>query len=151
MANFAKDKENPGLAASLLHLVARLRRCCDQMEQQIRQQAELSEAQCTLLQAAPVDEPISTGDLCRRVDLSPSRGGRVIDELVQQGFFVRTPNPTDRRITMLALTAEGCRLKQQIMALMTTCEVTILQKLSTEELTTVQTGLATLLQAMETH
>lgn len=150
MANIANNKHESGVTESLLLAVSRLRSCCNDLEAQVRQQTELSEAQCALVQAAPLDEPISTGDLCRRVGLSPSRGGRVIDELVQLGLFVRAPNPADRRITMLALTTEGHRLKRQISMHLQACEATILQKLSAEEVETIQTALAKLLHAMDT-
>lgn len=47
--------------------------------------------------------PIPQGALARRLGLTPPTVTALIDRLVADGFVKRSPHPTDRRITLVAL------------------------------------------------
>ena len=120
------------------------------MERKIQEEAGLSEAQCSFLAAIPADRPINAGDLCRAVNLSPSRGSRVIEDMVQRGLVSRQADPVDRRVALVTLNPEGLRLKNQVEALLQTCEAALSTKLSDGEMAAVREGLTLLLRAMNT-
>jgi DNA-binding MarR family transcriptional regulator len=129
MANNAPGKDKHG-TSSLMTLVRRVRVFCEEKESEIREQAGLSEAQYAVLSAMPPDEAVVTGELCRRVGVSPSRGGRVIDELVRLGFLQRTAGPEDRRVLVLTLSARGKTVRRRIERLICRCDDVFRGKLS---------------------
>lgn len=145
VANIASGK----LSGSLVSAITGLRLCCERMERQVQEQAALSAAQCAMLSAMPAEGGVQTGELCRAVGLSPSRGGRVIEELAQLGLVERQADPADRRAARLGLTAAGSELKRRLDALIATCEQRIASRLSDEELETVKAGLALLIRVMD--
>jgi len=126
-----------------------LRACCERMERKIQDELGLTEAQCTFIGAMPAERSLNTGELCRTVGLSPSRGSRVIEDLVKRGLLARQADTDDRRIALVSLTTEGQRLKERIEALFQQCERAITRQLSPEELATVHAGLALLARVME--
>ncbi len=128
--------------------MARLRTCCERMERKVQAEADLSEAQCAFLAVIPADRPINTGDVCRAVGLSPSRGSRVIEDLAQRGLVMREPDPADRRIALVVLTPAGKQFKR-LELLLDRCEEVISNQLSDDETATVQAGLALLLRVKE--
>ena len=148
MANNATSKHPAPVR--LVAEISRLKLCCEQLESRIRTQAKVTPAQCAVLQAIPGEAPISTGEVCRVVGLSPSRGSRVVDELVAAGWVVRVSPPGDRRVVTLRLTAPGIALQQRLGALTAECEQKLLERLSPEEQTQVRQTLALLIRTMET-
>jgi len=126
-----------------------LRSCCERMEQQVREQAGLTEAQCWLLTCMPADEPVSTGQVCVDAGLSPSRGGRIVEELVKSGLLARRPDPADRRVARVGLTERGRAIKRQVDEMLQACEAEVVSRLAPTELATVETGLALLLRALD--
>lgn len=149
MTNIAKHNQAPSEKEALLTGITRLGRCCERITREISAHTRLSEAQCAFLQAAPADRSIVNGELCRQVGLSPSRGSRVIDELVQGGWVDRAADPADRRIIRLMLSPTGRALKDEIAALAARCEATLTSQLNEAELATVKAGMTLLLNAME--
>ncbi len=129
--------------------MTRLRACCDRMERQVRAEAGLSEAQCALLVALPPDRPIAIGDLCHDISLSPSRGGRIVEELVGRGLVARQPDPHDRRVARIALTEAGRAVRTKLDGLLAGCEQAVVSRLKPKELAIVRTGLSLLVRAMD--
>ena len=131
-------------SGNLLGRLGRLRACCEAMDLEIRTQTDLSEAQCAFLTGMPADAEVTTGDLCNRIGVSPSRGGRVIEELVVRELLIRQTNPHDRRVSRVSLTPNGEALRSRLLTLMTTCESEVLAELDPAERSTVETGLSLL-------
>ncbi|MBI5486358.1 MAG: MarR family transcriptional regulator [Deltaproteobacteria bacterium] len=148
MANDASSNEQVG-ADSLMTLVRRVRSFCEEKEGEIRDQAGLSEAQYAVLSAMPAGEAVVTGELCRRVGVSPSRGGRVIDELVRVGFLRRAGGPGDRRVLLLTLSARGRAVRRRIERLVCRCDDVLRGKLSATDHARVVGGLRTLVATIE--
>ena len=46
-------------------------------------------------------------DLARAANMTPQAMGELVDELEELGYVARTPDPTDRRAKLIALTALG--------------------------------------------
>jgi DNA-binding MarR family transcriptional regulator len=134
---------------SLMSLIRRVRTFCEQKETEIRGQTGLSEPQYSCLRQVPPDEPVLTGDLSRRAGLSPSRGGRVVEELVQAGFLKRQPAPDDRRAQFLVLTASGKAVRRRIDRLVCRCDEILWQRLPAQDLERALDGLKVLVEVIE--
>lgn len=148
VSNINTRKQLDG-TSSLLAKIMRLQQCCERLQSEVDRKIRISEAQCAVLQVLPQSGTLDTGELCRRAGLSASRGGRVIEELVQAGWADRVPDQADRRINRIRLTPAGRERRQQLEALLGACEATIRSQLAPEQLTAVEASLDLLLQVME--
>lgn len=55
-------------------------------------------------------------ELAERLHIAPRSATEVIDHLTAKGLVERRAHPTDRRATLLSLTAEGRRLRDTVLA-----------------------------------
>lgn len=53
------------------------------------------------------DEPLRLGDLAARLRIAPRSATEVVDSLQDEGLLRRTPDPADRRATLVELTDAG--------------------------------------------
>lgn len=60
-----------------------------------------------LLNAAHADEPLRMSEIASRLVLSPGGATKVIDRLEKMGYVTRSPDPNDRRATVVEITAAG--------------------------------------------
>ncbi|MET0467708.1 MAG: MarR family winged helix-turn-helix transcriptional regulator [Aeromicrobium sp.] len=58
------------------------------------------------------DHPVAIGDLADSVGLSAASAGRNVEQLVRKKLIVRTENPEDRRVKLVAVTDRGRSLAQ---------------------------------------
>ncbi|NQT57917.1 MAG: MarR family transcriptional regulator [Bacteroidetes bacterium] len=93
-------------------------------------------------------ETLSSKNLSSLMDLSPSRGSRVISRLTDRGFIVGKPDKNDRRYLSLSLTEAGKRCDLAIQYEKRCCEERILAELTNEQKTAVNNGLNILLQVL---
>ena len=148
MATIAHSKDDLS-PDSLMALIRRVRGFCELKEADIRNRTGLTEAQYSFLRVMPIGGPLRTGELCRLGGLSPSRGGRVIDEMVREGFLSRVEDPEDRRIQTLNLAQKGLAARRQILALITRCDEILWERLSAPDLEKVLGGLKALASVIE--
>jgi DNA-binding MarR family transcriptional regulator len=57
--------------------------------------------------------PMSMGELAANLGIDAPYATLVVDELERQGLVERQPHPTDRRIKLVAATAQGAALARQ--------------------------------------
>ena len=55
-------------------------------------------------------------DLAERLRIAPRSATEVVDQLQDKGLLTRTPDPSDRRATLLLLTADGAKLRDKVLA-----------------------------------
>lgn len=72
-----------------------------------------------------------------------------IDRLARKGLVVRSPNPDDRRGSLVRLTDEGVRVIEEAMTLHTEVELRMLAGLSQTQRAQLERGLRALLLAVE--
>ncbi len=60
-----------------------------------------------LLNVGHAEEPLRMSDIANRLVLSPGGATKVIDRLEEMGCVARTPDPTDRRATIVEITEVG--------------------------------------------
>src|ERR1700694_4343178 len=77
---------------------------------------DLSPVQARALHELNVDPPISMRELAERLKSDPSNVTGLIDRLEARGLVERRPDPNDRRIKGLALTAAGARMRERLFA-----------------------------------
>ncbi|MBA2342951.1 MAG: MarR family transcriptional regulator [Thermoleophilaceae bacterium] len=75
-----------------------------------RSAMELDLRQRRLVQVLGLAGPLPIAAAGGRLGVSPSTMTGLADRLEQQGYLARRPHPTDRRATVLELTAKGRRL-----------------------------------------
>jgi MarR family transcriptional regulator, lower aerobic nicotinate degradation pathway regulator len=73
-----------------------------------------SRQQYALLAALDERGPASQAALGRTGGIDPSDMVALVNDLVEQGLVARTPDPTDRRRNVVALTAAGHRRLEQL-------------------------------------
>lgn len=55
-------------------------------------------------------------ELAEWLHIAPRSATEVVDQLTAKGLVARSAHPTDRRATLLSLTEEGARLREQVQA-----------------------------------
>src|ERR1700676_5630483 len=77
---------------------------------------DLAPLQAKALHELNVEPPISMRELAERLKSDPSNVTGLVDRLEARGLVERRPDPNDRRIKGLALTAAGARMRERLFA-----------------------------------
>ncbi len=94
-------------------------------------------------------ESVSSNDLAKRNNLSPSRMSRIIDKLATRGFMNRETDEHDRRYSRVSLTDKGRAINQDTITFKKHCETKIKSRMSDNEFAIIQKALRLLIFAME--
>ena len=62
------------------------------------------------------DPGLRLKELAELLRIAPRSATEVVDLLATKGLVERAPHPSDRRATLLSLTAEGVQLRKQVLA-----------------------------------
>lgn len=94
-----------------LEVVARLRLSIARLARRLRQEAGtgLSPSQHSALITIAVHGPLTLGRLARIEQVAPPTITRIAVKLEDDGLVARTVDPSDRRVSRVAITAEGER------------------------------------------
>jgi DNA-binding MarR family transcriptional regulator len=94
-----------------LEVVARLRLTIARLARRLRQEAGtgLSPSQHSALITIALHGPLTLGHLARIEQVAPPTITRIAVKLEEDGLVIRTVDPTDRRISRVAVTREGER------------------------------------------
>lgn len=123
------------------------RRCAFKIED-LSAEAGLSPREMAGLESLESDERVSGNELSRRMDLSPSRGSRIIEGLIRKGFLIRAVDPDDRRAVLLSLSAIGLEQKRRVDELKDDCERLLRSRMDDDQLSRVREGMRILLEAL---
>ncbi len=110
-------------------LILAIKRKCQCNEEHIREQLGLTAAQFNGLVVLDEGAEVPGCEFARRMGLSPSRGSRVLNSLVMDGYVTTQVRADDRRTLDIALTTEGRRMKGRIADRMKACESRICDRL----------------------
>lgn len=94
------------------------------------------------------DGPLTLSALARKRRVSLQAAGELVQSLVERGWVMRSPDPTDRRQSLLALTDEGRSRYEHAQERMLRRLVPFLETLSGEEMAAVQIALPALHRAL---
>jgi DNA-binding MarR family transcriptional regulator len=120
--------------AELFDLIVALKRKCQCHEEQIRSQLGLSPAEFNALAALDSDGEMTGCEFAEKVALSPSRGSRVLNRLVTDGYVRTQVHPADRRTIRVGTTRKGRLAQRRIRQHMMACEERLRRSLSHAEI-----------------
>lgn len=132
----------------LFQLIMALSAKCWATEQKIMEQLALSPAEFNGLLILQEGERLPAFELSAKMGLSPSRGSRVIDRLVRQGYVSVETAAEDRRRVQVGLTKIGLEVQRRMGDLMTECEERLLKALTPAQQEQVRRALKLLVEVM---
>jgi DNA-binding MarR family transcriptional regulator len=119
---------------SVINLIFELKYSCLAKEEKITKELNLSPAEYRgILSIVPGSE-VPCNILSRKMGLSVSRGSRVIDKLINNGYLSEIKSKLDQRVTNVTLTLKGIKIQRKIHNLLEDCEQMILKNMTTAEL-----------------
>jgi DNA-binding MarR family transcriptional regulator len=84
----------------------------------IAQRTKLSPGVIKTLMRLFKSDGISMGEMARGIGVDPSYITALVDDLDERGLAERQPDPADRRVKIIVLTAEGRALAEEIHSVM---------------------------------
>ena len=122
-------------------LIIELKKGGIQNEEQIQTLCKVSLAEYKSIIVVDENEKITCNILSKKMGLSPSRGSRIIDNLVRKGYLLRMVNPADRRSFIVSLFFKGAKIRKQIKQERNNCEKRIIKSFSEKEVELIKEGL----------
>ena len=126
---------------SIIDLIIELKKGCMEDEEHIRTICNISFAEYKGIMEIDIEERMTCNALAKKMGLSPSRGSRIIDNLVRKGYLLRMVNPADRRSFVVSLSFKGAKIRKQIKQERNNCEKRIIKSFSEKELGLIKEGL----------
>jgi len=126
---------------SIIDLIIELKKGCMEDEEHIRTICNISFAEYKGIMGIDIEESITCNALSQKMGLSPSRGSRIIDNLVRKGYLLRMVNPADRRSFVVSLSFKGAKIRKQIKQERNNCEKKIIKSFSEKEVELIKEGL----------
>jgi DNA-binding MarR family transcriptional regulator len=136
------------MSRRFFELILALKRKCQKNEEEIQEELGLSQAEFHALIVLDERQEVSGCAFAERMVLSPSRGSRVLDLLVQDGYVKTAPGSTDRRAIVISLTPKGRRAKQRIVDHMEACEQRICNDLDDRTVSRIKEVLESLVTVL---
>ncbi len=93
---------------------------------------------------ARAGEPLHMNELATRLDMAPRSATSVVDALAERELVVRAADPTDRRATLVDLTAPGRAVLDAVRAQRQVAANTLVERLSAADRTRLRRLLAQL-------
>ena len=125
----------------VISLIFDLKLSCLAKEEKIREELNLSPAEYKGILTIEPGSSLPCSKLSKAMGLSVSRGSRVIDKLIKNGYLKADSAAKDRRVMNVFLTSKGFRIQTKIHNLLEECESIILSKFSKTELTSLENSL----------
>jgi|SRR5581483_1063713 len=96
-------------------IAARLRLSATRLARRLRQEsgAGLSPSQQSALSVIANQGPLTLGALAEHERVAPPSITKVVSKLEADGLVVRTPDPADRRVCRVAVSADGAALLEE--------------------------------------
>ncbi|MDC1105668.1 MarR family transcriptional regulator [Prolixibacteraceae bacterium] len=119
---------------TILEMIFELKKRCSMMDVEIMNRMGLSHSELQFFSTLKECSNISSSELGKKMNLSPSRVSRIVDRLVTNDFLDRSISVADRRAITLKLTDKGEGVAQQIDDVRTNCNNKINKALSPSEI-----------------
>lgn len=132
----------------LFPLLEELRKKCQENENRIREEYNMTPAEYRGLLCLQRDRLITCREFSNNMGLSPSRGTRVIDNLLRRELIEREEIEDNRRCKSIALTDKGRRIQAHIQAQVEECERRIASHITESKLRTLKDSIQNLMQVM---
>lgn len=119
---------------SVVEMIFELKLACLSKEESIRERLGLSPAEYRGILSMQPGRAISCMQLSKAMGLSKSRGSRVVDKLITNGYLKEAKQETDKRVFNVKLTSSGEKALEEISIVMKECESAILKDVPKNEL-----------------
>ena len=136
------------MSRRLFELILAVKRKCQRNEEQIQTELGLSQAAFNALIVLDGKQQMVGHDFAERMGLSPSRGSRVLNALVTDGYVRTQLSPHDRRAILISLTDQGKRMRGRIYERTVACENRIRDNLKAESVQQIRDSLEMLEAAL---
>jgi len=136
------------MSRRLFELILAVRRKCQGSEERIQRELGLSPAEFNALVVTEDGSEITGCEFAEQMALSPSRGSRVLNRLVTDGYVNTRLSPHDRRTILISLTPKGTATKHKILDYMKACESRICAGLDADQVSRVRDALRLLETAL---
>ncbi len=121
---------------SIVEMIFELKFACLSKEESIREKLDLSPAEYRGILSMQPGRAVSCMQLSKVMGLSKSRGSRVVDKLINNGYLKAAKGDEDKRVFNVMLTKSGEKALGEINVLMQECERAILKNVPKGELKT---------------
>ncbi len=132
---------------SLVDSILELKSRCN-LAEQIGREYQLSPKEIECVVEVGAGDGVCSKTLSESIRLSPSRGSRVINRLIDKGIIENAPCRGDKRYIELSLTEDGRVCLDAIERKKIQCEQEIFGSLNVQERNTVAEGLSLLLKVL---
>ena len=126
----------------IIDFIFEMKSGCSEKELNIREKLKLSPAEFRGILVLSPKVIISCKVLAKKMGLSVSRGSRVVEKLMKNGYLKEENNPEDRRVLNVTLAKKGIKTREKISEMLDECENAIYKKMSKSELETLVISLA---------
>ncbi len=96
-----------------------------------------------------LEAPLTVSALARKRRVSLQSAGELIQSMVERGWVTRSPDPTDRRQSLLNITETGRLYYEKAQQAMLSRLVPLMENLTQDEISAVQVALAALRRVLE--
>ena len=129
------------MEANIIENIIKFSMKCLEKRENANELKDLHPKDAEILLSIQIDETISSNELAKRNNLSPSRMSRIVDRLYKKGCINRHPLENDRRYSELSLTKKGSKRRDDMFAFNNSCEQELKNRMTNVELKTVQEAL----------
>lgn len=126
---------------NVIEIIFALKTKCCSKEEKIREELKLSPAEFKGLMSIEPGVIVPCKILSKNMNLSVSRGSRVIEKLMKSGYIEEIKKSTDRRVMNITLTKKGISTHKRILNILKECEHKILKNFKKPELEKLITSL----------
>ncbi len=132
----------------LAQMISTLKCRCDYTDEEIRKKTPLSPAEYRGLLCIEEGETITAADFSKKMGLSPSRGSRVIEKMLEHSYLVTERSTEDRRRVLISLGEKGIDLKKEIAEAANECNRKISERLTDEEIDRIKNAIEYLINVL---
>ncbi len=145
-ATLAPAPDATGSVPELVDTASRLRFTTVRLARLLRQQSDMGLTTTQLAALATVARcgPLPVGTLADEEQVAPPTATKIVDKLHAAGYVERRADPTDRRVSLIAVSPAGAALLDEIRARRTAWLTTRLAELPPAELATLTAALEVL-------
>ncbi len=136
---------NENIIDNIIHLSE----ICISESREVCQAAGISRQESNLLLSLEQGERVTSNEISRRLELSPSRVSRIVDSLLNKGYLERETSSDDRRASEISLSKTGRKCREKVTTGKRLCEERLKKGLSETDLKTVDRALGILLKVLE--
>jgi DNA-binding MarR family transcriptional regulator len=129
------------MKTNVIDLIFDLKLNCIAKEENIREKLELSPAEFRGILSIEPGTVAACNVLSKKMGLSISRGSRVINKMMINGYIKEAAGSDDKRVLKVALTTKGINTQKKINKMMQDCESVIRKRLSGGEIESLKKSL----------